>query len=340
MRLIATEEAFAPPEYFDEYLKLAETLDTAEARYLKMYYKGPLVERLSDLDIRLAEMDRFGVDMHLLGITAPGVQAFVPQLGGDMAERANDELARIIKAHPTRFAGLGAVAPQGPDRAAREVKRIMTELKLSGVIINSHTQGEFLDDEKFSPVLEALVAHDAPLYIHPNFPAPSMVGPYSDYGMMGALWGFGAECSLHVVRMIMAGVFDRFPGLKVVLGHLGEGLPFWLDRLDNRYANILRRGGLEPLGMRKLDRLPSEYFRTNFHITTSGMNTQAPLDFALKMFGPERIMFAIDYPYEQTEDAVGFIRATALEPGAMAKITHETAEAVFNIRREEDRVSA
>ena len=125
-----------------------------------------------------------------------------------------------------------------------------------------------------------------------------------------------------------------------MLGHLGEGLPFWLDRLDNRYANILRRGGLEPLGMRKLDRLPSEYFRTNFHITTSGMNTQAPLDFALKMFGPERIMFAIDYPYEQTEDAVGFIRATALEPGAMAKITHETAEAVFNIRREEDRVSA
>ncbi|WP_174299366.1 amidohydrolase family protein [Caulobacter sp. S45] len=339
MRLIATEEAFAPREYFEEYLKLAETLDTAEARYLKMYYKGPLVERLSDMDVRLAEMDRFGVDMHLLGITAPGVQAFAPQLGGDMAERANDELAKVIRAHPTRFAGLGAVAPQDPERAAGEVKRIMTELKLGGVIINSHTQGDFLDAEKVSPLLEALVAHDAPLYIHPNFPPPSMVGPYSDYGMMGALWGFGAECSLHVVRMIMAGVFDRFPKLKVVLGHLGEGLPFWLDRLDNRYANILRRGGLEPLGMRKLERLPSEYFRTNFHITTSGMNTTAPLEFALKMFGPDRIMFAIDYPYEQTEEAVGFLRSASLDAGALRKIAHETAETVFNIASVQDRVS-
>ena len=340
MRLIATEEAFAPREYFKEYLKLAETLDTAETRYLKMYYKGPLVERLSDMDLRLAEMDRFGVDMHLLGIAAPGVQAFAPQLGGDMAERANDELAKIVKAYPTRFAGLGAVAPQDPQRAAREVKRIMTELKLGGIIINSHTQGEFLDDEKFSPLLEALVAYDAPLYIHPNFPPPSMVAPYSDYGMMGALWGFGAECSLHVVRMIMAGLFDRYPRLKVVLGHLGEGLPFWLDRLDNRYANILRRGGLEPLGMRKLERLPSEYFRTNFHMTTSGMNTQAPLDFVLKMFGPDRIMFAIDYPYEQTEAAVGFIRSAALASEAMGRIAHETAEAVFKIAPQEDRVSA
>ena len=340
MRLIATEEAFAPREYFDEYLKLAETLDTAEARYLKMYYKGALVERLADMDVRLAEMDRFDVDMHLLGITAPGVQAFAPGLGGDMAERANDELARAVKSYPTRFAGLGAVAPQGPERAAREIKRIMTELKLSGVIINSHSQGEFLDAPKFEPILEALVAHDAPLYIHPNFPPPAMVKPYADYGMMGALWGFGAECSLHVVRLIMAGVFDRFPKLRVVLGHLGEGLPFWLDRLDNRYANILRRGGLEPLGMRKLDRLPSEYFRTNFYMTTSGMNTAAPLEFALKMFGPDRLMFAIDYPYEQTEEAVGFIRQGTLEPDVLRKITHQTAETVFNIAQGEDRVSA
>ncbi len=340
MRLIATEEAFATREYFDEYLKLAQTVDTAETRYLKMYYKAPLIERLSDMDYRLAEMDRFGVDMHLLSITAPGVQAFEPSLGADMAEHANDHLAKAVKAHPTRLAALGAVAPQSPERAAREVKRIMTELGFGGVIINSHTQGEFLDGEKFWPIFEALVAHDAPLYIHPNFPAPSMIEPYSHYGMMGALWGFGAECSLHVVRLIMAGVFDRFPKLKIVLGHLGEGLPFWLGRLDNRYANILRRGGLEPLGMKTLQRLPSDYFRSNFHITTSGMNTDPPLEFALKMFGPDRIMFAIDYPFEQTEEAVGFIRAAPLEPGAMRKITHETAQTVFNIAPQEDRVPA
>ena len=331
MRLIATEEAFATQEYFDEYLKLASAVETAAGRYLKMYYKGPQIQKLSDMDYRLAEMDRFGVDMHLLSITAPGVQAFDPSLGADMAEHANDFLARTIKAHPTRFAGLGAVAPQAPDRAAREVRRIMTELKLGGVIINSHTQGEFLDDEKFWPIFEAAVAHDAPIYLHPNFPADSMVGPYSDYGMVGALWGFGAECSLHVVRLILSGVFDAFPKLQIVLGHLGEALPFWLGRLDNRYANVLNRGGLEQLGMKRLERLPSDYFRSNFHITTSGMNTNPPLEFALKMVGPERIMFAIDYPFEQTEEATGFIRAAPLDDEVMRKITHENAQRLFRI---------
>ena len=331
MRLIATEEAFATQEYIDEYLKLADAVDTAPGRYLKMYYKGPQIRKLSDMEVRLAEMDRYGVDMHLLSITAPGVQAFDPELGADMAEHANDFLVQTIKAHPARFAGLGAVAPQSPERAAREVKRIMTELNLSGVIINSHTQGRFLDDERFWPIFEAAVAHDAPIYLHPNFPAESMVGPYSDYGMVGALWGFGAECSLHVVRLILSGVFDRFPKLQVVLGHLGEGLPFWLGRLDNRYANVLNRGGLETLGMKKLERLPSDYFRSNFHITTSGMNTHPPLEFALKMCGPERVMFAIDYPFEQTEEATGFIRSAPISEEVMRKITHETAERVFRI---------
>lgn len=332
MRLIATEEAFATRRYVDEYLKVAETLDTAEAKYLKMYYHGPQIEKLCDLEHRLAEMDQFGVDMHLLGFTAPGVQAFEARLGGDMAEEANNALAAAVKAHPTRFAGLGAVAPQSPERAAREIGRIMTELDLSGVIINSHTQGHFLDEEPFRPILEAAVAHDAPIYLHPNFPAPSMAEPFSRYGMVGALWGFGADCSLHVVRLILSGVFDRFPTLQIVLGHLGEGLPFWLARLDNRYANILRRGGLEPLGMTRLERSPSEYFSTNFHITTSGMNTGLPLEFALRVLGPDRIMFAIDYPFEQTEPAAAFIRAAPLDEAVLRKITHENAERLFRLR--------
>ena len=172
---------------------------------------------------------------------------------------------------------------------------------------------------------------DTPVYIHPNFPSEAMIAPYSDYGMMGALWGFGADASLHVVRMILGGVFETFPTLKIVLGHLGEGLPFWLGRLDNRYQNLLRRGGLEPLGMQRLARLPSEYFRTNFHITTSGMMTDPPLEFCLGMFGEDRVLFAVDYPYEQTEEAVGFIRAAPLSAEAMRKISHANAEALFGI---------
>ena len=332
MRLIATEEAFAPREYIEEYLKLSDRIDTAASRYLAIYYrKADLVHQLTDIDSRIEEMDRFGVDMHLIGIAGPGVQAFDAKLGTDLAVIANDTLAAAIARHPTRFAGLAAVAPQDPAAAAREMDRAINKLGLGGVIINSHTQGEFLDDPKFWPIFEAAVALDVPIYLHPNFPAESMAEPYSHYGMMGALWGFGADTSLHVVRMIMGGVFDAFPTLKIVLGHLGEAVPYWLGRLDNRYHNILRRGGLEPLGMKKLERLPSEYFRTNFWMTTSGMMTNPPLQFCLDMFGPEKVLFAIDYPYEQTAEAVPFIKAAPLDGEAMRLVTHANAEKLFGI---------
>lgn len=330
MRLIATEEAFAPVEYVDAYLQLAKTLDTPGSRYLAAYYGKPEVRReLTDLDHRLAEMDRLGVDMHLLGITGPGVQAFDADKGSALATIANDTLAAAIARHPTRYAGLAAVAPQNPARAAREIERATGALKLNGVIINSHTHGEYLDDPKFWPIFEAAVACDAPIYLHPTIPSDAMVGPFSRYGMMGALWGFGADASLHVVRMILGGVFDAFPTLQIVIGHLGEALPFWLGRLDNRYANIKRRG-LSPLG-KPLERLPSEYFAANFHITTSGMMTDPPLDFCLRVVGEDRILFAIDYPFEQTGEAVDFIRAAPLSPEARRKITHANAEALFRI---------
>ena len=332
MRLIATEEAFAPVEYVREYLKLSDRLDTAASRYLAIYYgRDEPLRQLTDLDYRIAEMDAHGVDMHLLGITGPGVQAFDATLGGELAIVANDTLAAAIARHPTRFAGLAAVAPQDPQAAAREIDRAIGTLGLNGIIINSHTHGEYLDDPKFWPIFEAAVARDAPIYLHPTFPADSMIEPYSRYGMMGALWGFGADTSLHVVRMIMGGVFDAFPTLKIVLGHLGEAVPFWLDRLDNRYANIVRRGGLEPLGMKSLQRLPSEYFRSNFWITTSGMMSNPPLEFCLGLFGPERVLFAIDYPFEQTAEAVPFIHAAPLDAEARRLITHANAEALFGI---------
>lgn len=333
VRLIATEEAFAPQEYLDEYLKLTRNVDTPVAKYLGIYYQKPaFVQQLTDMDYRLAMMDRHDVDMHLLSITGPGVQAFDAELGSELARLTNDKLAAIIGQHPTRFAGLAAVAPQSPQRAAQEVHRAMTQLQLNGVIINSHTHGEFLDDPKFWPIFEAAVACDATIYLHPTFPADSMMAPYADYGMMGALWGFQAECSVHVVRMILGGVFDQFPTLRIALGHLGEGLPYWLSRLDNRYQNVVNRGGLQMLGMKKLERLPSDYFKTNFHVTTAGMNASAPFDFCVNLLGADRVVFAIDFPYEQTDDATGFIRNAPLSPEDMHKICHGNAEKLFNIR--------
>ena len=332
MTLIATEEAFAPVEYIEAYLELAKSLDTPASRYLAGYYEKPeFARQLTDLDRRIAEMDEFGVDMHVLAITGPGVQAFDADRGAELAIIANDTLAAAIARHPARFAGLAAVAPQDPGRAACEVERAMKGLLLNGVIINSHTHGEYLDDPKFWPIFEAAVECGAPIYLHPTIPSDAMIQPLSKYGMMGALWGFGADASLHVVRMILGGVFDAFPTLQIVLGHLGEGLPFWLGRLDNRYSNIKRRD-LSPLGTKPLQRLPSEYFASNFRITTSGMMSDLPLEFCRKIVGDDRIMFAIDFPYEQTEDAVAFIRSASLPDEARRKITHANAEALFRIR--------
>ena len=333
MRLIATEEAFAPREYIEEYLKLTATVDTPVTRYLAIYYKqAAFVQQLTDLDFRIAEMNEHGVDMHLLSITGPGVQAFEAKLGTELATIANDTLAAAIRRHPKRFAGLGAIAPQDPEAAARELKRCVGELGLGGTIINSHTHGEYLDNPKFWPIFEAAVETDTPIYLHPSFAPDNILPAYADYGMMGALWGFGADCSLHIVRMIMGGVFDAFPTLKIVVGHLGEALPFWLGRLDNRYQNIVRRGGLGgPLGMREMGRLPSQCFRENFWLTTSGMMTNAPLQFCLDMMGDDRLLFAIDYPYEQTAEAVPFIRNAPLQDATMRKICHENAEKLFRI---------
>ena len=331
-RLIATEEAFAPREYIDEYLKLATRIDTPVSRYLQIYYrKAEFVAQLTDVDARLPEMDRLGIAMHVLGIAAPGAQAFAPEIGAELAVIANDMLAATIARHPDRFAGLAAIAPHSVERSVQEIERATTTLGLGGIIINSHTHGEYLDDPKFWPILEAAVAFDSPLYLHPNFPAEDMIGPYSKYGMMGAMWGFQAECSLHVVRMIMAGVFDRFPTLQLVLGHLGEGLPYWLDRLDNRYKNILTRGGLASLGMVELQHLPSDYVRRNIHVTTSGMNSRAPFDFCLDVLGPDRVLFATDFPFEQGDEAVAFIRGASLTEEVMANITHRSAERLFGI---------
>ncbi len=332
-RLIATEEAFAPQEYLDAYLAATRDVDTPVARYLRMYYQqSQFTTQLTDMGVRLGVMDEHGVDMQVLSITSPGVQAFGADQGTELAMLANDRLAEIIGTHPTRFAGLAAIAPQSPQRAAKELERAMTQLKLNGVIINSHTHGHFLDDPQFWPIFEAAVAHDAPIYLHPAFPPESMLAPYSQHGMMGALWGFQAECSLHAVRMILGGVFDQFPTLRIVLGHLGEGIPYWLSRLDNRYQNILRRGGLAPLGMTQLARLPSEYFRENFYVTTAGMNAAAPLGYCIDVLGPERVLFAVDYPFEQTAEATGFVRALALPPAQLDMICHANAERVFNIK--------
>lgn len=290
-----------------------------------------LHERLADFGTRLREMDASGTDVAVLSLNPPGVQPYDRESAISLASDFNDALAEIICRWPDRFAGLGTVAPQDPERAAQEIERITGPLGLSGSMINSHTQGRYLDEPGFEPILEAAAALGAPVYLHPRVPSPQMLGPYRDHGMLAAVWGFQAEAGTHAVRLIMSGVFDRYPNLQVVLGHLGEGLPYWMRRLDNRYAWTYQMAG-EKLGMTRLELTPSDYLRRNFTVTTSGMDEPDVLEFCLHRLGEDNIMFAIDYPYEDSASATAFLRDSDLSEAQRAKISHGNAERLFNIK--------
>ena len=237
-------------------------------------------------------------------------------------------MAAIKRRHPDRFGALATVAPQDPAAAAAEIERAMGPLGLNGVMINSHTGGRYLDEPEFTPLLEAAEASRAPIYLHPR--APSMLAAYRDYGMPGAIWGYQAEAGLHAMRLILSGTLDRHPGLTIVLGHLGEGIPYWLRRIDNRHAFAARTiGATTP--MPRLSLTPSEYFRRNFVITTSGIDDPDVLGLALHAVGEDRVMFAIDYPYEDPTAAVAFLHKAPLTDQQRTAIGHRAAERVFAI---------
>ena len=331
--LIATEEAFATWEYIETYLWLAGRSEAVGLRYPAIMLSRPdIQERLTNIDLRLADMDEHGVDVHLLSLTSPGVQVFDADLGAAIARRTNDALAALIQLHPQRLCGLAAIAPQDPEGAAAEIERAIGDLGLNGIIINSHTHGEFLDDPKFWPIFDAAVRHRAPIYLHPTFPPDNMVKPYERYGMAGAIWGFGAETSLHAVRMVLGGVFDHYPDLQIVLGHMGEALSFWFLRLDLMHKKLMAHRNLPP-NMVKLKRLPSEYIRSNFHFTTSGMYWDDLLEFTLKAMGIERILFSIDYPFETSKPSVDFIRQIPMSDNNKKLIMADNAIKLFGIRR-------
>ncbi len=333
MRKIATEEAWCIPEVAtalgDVVRAGGGNLDLA---LLAGVYNAPpgaaprFLPQLLDTDaVRLAEMDETGVDMHLLSLTAPGVQMFKPELGTSLARLANDRLAEIVRKRPTRFAGLASFAPQDPAAAVKEIDRAITGLRLNGLIVNSHTENAYLDQPRFWPILEAIEALRVPLYIHPRAPSDGMAAPFRDYRIESAAWGYGVETGTHAVRLMLSGVLDRFPGLHIVLGHLGEALPFWMWRLDYMGAPGARAAG-------RANKLkPSEYFRRNFAITTSGVEDPLALRFCIEKLGVESIMWAIDYPYQRTAPAVAFLDAAPLSDAERALISHGNAERIFRI---------
>jgi len=294
---------------------------------------GPvtLYGQLADLgDVRIRVMDETGVSMQVISLASPGVQVFDAEQGTALAKSSNDHLAQAVRGNPTRFAGLAAIAPQDPAGAAEELERAVGELGLKGAVINSHTKGEYLDEDKFRPILAKAEELGVPLYLHPRTPSPEMIKPFMKYpGLEGPTFGFHVETGLHAVRLILGGIFDDYPGLTVVLGHLGEGLPFWIDRIDNRAQSIQSDSGSE--GSRRLRRRPSDYLRENFYLTTSGMDFEPALMLAHKVVGPDRLMFAVDYPYEDARNMVRVLDEAPMSDEDKEKIYQRNAERVFDL---------
>jgi 2,3-dihydroxybenzoate decarboxylase/5-carboxyvanillate decarboxylase len=336
IRRIGTEEAFSIPEIADKLRDIArgpsESLDQLLVRGIydaadTGSRMAGMKARLIDLeDMRLRDMDENGVDMHLLSLTAPGVQMFDADTATDLAALANDRLAEVIARHPRRFAGLASFAPQSPKRAAKEMERAIRKLKLNGFVVNSHTNSEYLDDPKYWPILEAAEALNACIYIHPRAPSDGMATPFTKYGMDAALWGYGVETGTHAVRMMLSGVFDRFPKLKICLGHMGEAVHFWLWRIN--YMSAMAQASR---GAPKLKRKPGEYFKDNFVITTSGQESDLALEFSIKALGADNVMWAIDYPYQPTPPAVAFMDNAPISEEDREKLYHKNAERIFHI---------
>jgi len=336
---IATEEAWASKELYDAYRKVLKTKSYVDAGFDSLwnfYLDNPsprptnVLRRLMDLtDERIRDMDDTGIDKQLLLLTSPGVQVFDAALATELARSSNDQLAEGIRKQPARLACLAAVAPQDPAGAAKELERGVKNLGLKGAVINSHTRGEYLDDKKYWPIFEAAESLNVPIYIHPQTPSPQMVGPFLERGLDGAIFGFGVEVSLHMMRVMVAGVFDRFPKLQFVIGHMGEALPFWLYRLDYMHTATVAANRYE--SMKKTQRRISEYLKENFYITTSGMAWQPAIMFTQNVIGVDRVMYAMDYPYQFVPEEVAAHDTLPISDADKKKLFQTNAEKAFKL---------
>ncbi|MDL4813270.1 amidohydrolase family protein [Actinomadura opuntiae] len=284
-------------------------------------------KRLLDLTgDRLTAMDDAGLDMQVLSLNSPGIQAEPdPATAVARAAAVNDLLATVIAENPTRFAGFAALPLQDPKAAAKELERAVTQLGMHGALVNAHTQGRYLDDPTLRVVWESAVALDVPLYLHPanGVDVAHVMSGHPE--LIGPMWSWGTDTASHVLRLIFGGVFDDFPEAKLLLGHMGEGLPYVLWRLDSRW------GFHNHHGVELARENPSDYLRHNLYITTSGVCSAPPLLCALLALGPEHILFGTDYPFEDMPTATEFLRTAPISEPDRAKIAHQNAERLLRL---------
>ncbi|HTV45285.1 MAG TPA: amidohydrolase family protein [Stellaceae bacterium] len=286
-----------------------------------------LIERLDDVGaLRLKEMDEAGIDLQVLSHANPGLQKLDAETAVRLARGANDRLHETVRAHPDRFAAFAAIPTPDPKAAADELERTVTRLGFKGALVNGLTNGLFLDDKRFWPIFERAAALDVPLYMHPSVPHPAVVEAYyQDYvrqypSLLRAAWGFTVETATQGVRLVLSGVFDKYPGLKIIIGHLGEGLPFYLWRINMGFA----RDGKGGKGFR-------EVFCEHFYITTSGFFSDPALLCCVMEMGIDRIMFSVDYPFVDNPPGTKWTETLPLCPEDKEKLLNGNARRLLKL---------
>lgn len=319
MPLIALEEHYAWDPVSADNTVATWLRSNNTTAYDRLYDRGPL---------RLEQMDAAGIDFQILSLFDPGVQEDDDAARAiDYARRANDNLAETVRENPDRFGAFATLATQDPDAACEELRRAVNDLGFAGALINGRTHGRYLDDPAYEELFGRAETLGVPIYLHPTTPHPAVMdawfAPYVDDGLHLASWGFAVEAGTHALRLIYSGLFDRHPRLQMILGHLGEMLPFSAFRTDRYYG----LGGGDGGG--KLQRLPSDYLRDNFYVTTSGNFSPAAFACTLEVMGADRVMFSVDYPMDDNKDGADFITSYPMDEATRAKVSCGNAARLF-----------
>jgi 2,3-dihydroxybenzoate decarboxylase len=318
MRKIALDEHFITPDF----VKYTQTDFAA----MKKQTVNEFLTNLYDFDYyRLETMDKAGIEISVLSLANPGVQREPnTALAVALAQKANDFLAEKISKNPKRFRGFAHLALQSPQAAAAELERCVKDYHFVGALINGQTSNRYLDEAEYDPFWMKVQELEVPIYLHPGSPY-TVPQNYKDHlELDGPLWGWTTETGTHALRLLFSGLFDRFPSIKIILGHMGETLPYLLWRFDSRWE-ILEDS-------KKLKKAPSAYIKENIYITTSGMCANGPLLCAVSELGEENVMFSVDYPYESTEIAAQFIEKAPLSKKVLEKICFQNAKRLLKLK--------
>jgi predicted TIM-barrel fold metal-dependent hydrolase len=314
--IVALEE-----HYFD-----ASWNDAADTPRHAPRVSSPLVARMEDLAAkRVAEMDAAGIDVQVISHAPPGAQGVRADAALEWSRAANDRLCAEIRSHPARLAALASLPTADGKDGARELERAVTKLGCKGAMIHSLSEGPFLDDEEFWPIFERAEALDVPIYLHPADPHPAVIETYykgyerTHPMFLRAAWGFTFETGTQAMRLVLSGVFEKYPKLKIILGHLGETIPYVIDRADEALSRDTPMKNFK------------EIFTRNFHVTTSGFFSDTALQCCLQVLGPERIMFSVDWPYASNAAGVEWIRKTPLEPAIREQVMSGNAKRLLRL---------